>query len=207
MTRPDSSLSPRPSPEQEQALVERLLTDDPTAWHDFSMCYSRMIQRCISRVLNRFGGVTTDEDSREVYSILCLQLLKGDKRKLRSYDPERGARLSTWLGMLATHAAYDFLRSRRRDPRTEDSDQEPVSTDCPTPYDICAVRESVRHLGTLIRSFSPKDRQFVALYFEQGLEPEMVAERMGISVKTVYSKKHKIRCRLEHLMGAEPLAA
>lgn len=197
----------RLSPIEEHELVQRLLADDARAWERFSACYSRVVQRCIARVLNRFGRLTSDEDCREVYSILLLQLLKNDKRKLRSYDPERGARLSTWLGMLATHAAYDFLRSRRRDPRTEETDQEPPSTGTPTPYDICAVREEVRQIEALLGDFSDKDRQFVNLYFEEGLEPEQIAEQMGISVKTVYSKKHKIRCRLESLIGQSALAA
>jgi RNA polymerase sigma-70 factor (ECF subfamily) len=192
---------------EEQELVVALLADDARAWRRFSTTYSRVIQRCIGRVLNRFGGITTDEDSREVYSILLLQLLKNDKRKLRSYDPERGTRLSTWLGMLATHAAYDFLRSRRRDPKTEETDQEPPSTGTPTPYEVCAVRERVHQIEELLGDFSAKDRQFVSLYFEEGLEPEQIAEQMGISVKTVYSKKHKIRCRLETLIGDAALAA
>ncbi len=191
-----------PPATDEPALIERLLQDDAAAWNEFTVRYGRVIQRCISRVLSRFGGVTTDEDCREVYSILCLQLLKGDKRKLRSFDPERGTRLSTWLGMLATHAAYDFLRTRRRDPRTDDTEQSPPSSPAPSPFDICAVRENVQFVESLLTGFSEKDREFVALYFEEGLEPEQVAEQMGISIKTVYSKKHKIRCRLESLLGA-----
>jgi DNA-directed RNA polymerase specialized sigma24 family protein len=40
------------------------------------------------------------------------------------------------------------------------------------------------------------------------LEPEQIADEMGISVKTVYSKKHKIRCRLIRMMQShEPMAA
>src|SRR5690606_15159634 len=105
------------------------------------------------------------------------------------------------------HAAYDFLRSRKRDPKTEDSDQEPPSTGAPSPFDICAVREQAAHVSELLAQFSDKDREFVELYFEQGLDPEEVADQMGISVKPVYSKKHKIRCRLMQMMDAEQLAA
>ena len=45
------------------------------------------------------------------------------------------------------------------------------------------------------------------LYFGEGLEAEQVAGQMGISVKTVYSKKHKIRLRLESAMAQGRLAA
>jgi len=195
------------SPEEELQLIAGLLSDEADAWRQFTDCYSRVVRRCISRVLNRFGGITTEEDAREVYSTFCLQLVSRDKLKLRSFDPSRGTRLSTWLGMLSTHAAYDFLRSRRRDPKTEECDQEPPSIDVPSPFDICAVRERARQVTDLLGSFSDKDRQFVVLYFQEGLEPEQVAERMGISVKTVYSKKHKIRSRLMDLLDRRQLAA
>ena len=41
----------------------------------------------------------------------------------------------------------------------------------------------------------------MVLYYAEGLEAEQVAEEMGISVKTVYSKKHKIRTRLAELLA------
>jgi DNA-binding CsgD family transcriptional regulator len=37
------------------------------------------------------------------------------------------------------------------------------------------------------------------LYFAEALAPEAVAEEMGISVATVYSKKAKIKARLTSL--------
>jgi RNA polymerase sigma-70 factor (ECF subfamily) len=42
----------------------------------------------------------------------------------------------------------------------------------------------------------------VSLYFNRGLDAEQVASAMNISVKTVYSKKHKIRARLESFVAA-----
>ena len=38
------------------------------------------------------------------------------------------------------------------------------------------------------------------LHFGQGMAPEQVAVEMGISVKTVYTKKHKLRGRLEAML-------
>ena len=42
----------------------------------------------------------------------------------------------------------------------------------------------------------------MALYYGDGLSPEHVAERLGISVKTVYSKKHKIQRKLSEIVSA-----
>jgi RNA polymerase sigma-70 factor (ECF subfamily) len=62
-------------------------------------------------------------------------------------------------------------------------------------------------VNEVVSSFSKKDRVFVRLYYVDGLSPEEVAERMAISVKTVYSKKHKIRCRLEKALEPAAVAA
>jgi RNA polymerase sigma-70 factor, ECF subfamily len=192
----------------EQQLINRLLSDDPLGWREFNARYSRLIHRCISKVLNRFSAVATSDDTAEIYGSLCLQLLSRDKHKLRSFDMERGTKLSTWLGMLATHAAYDFLRSRRRDPRADDAmDTEQLGTTAPPPDEICEVRQRARWVADLLSEFSEKDREFMTLYFGEGLAPEQIALEMGINIKTVYSKKHKIQARLEAIVARRQLAA
>jgi RNA polymerase sigma-70 factor, ECF subfamily len=132
----------------EQQLIDRLLNDDPMGWREFNARYSRLIHRCIAKVLNRFSTVATSDDTAEIYGSLCLQLLSRDKHKLRSFDMARGTKLTTWLGMLATHAAYDFLRTRRRDPRADDAaDAEQIGASAPPPDEICEVRQRARWFG------------------------------------------------------------
>lgn len=55
-------------------------------------------------------------------------------------------------------------------------------------------------MSALLKDFSDRDREFVSLYFLDGRTPE-IADELGISVKTVYTKKHKIRSRLEKLLS------
>ena len=162
--------------------------------------------RSISRVLNRFSYVSED-DCQEVYSTLCLQLVAADKKKLRSYDDARGAKLGTWLGMLANHAAYDHLRRRRREPNTEElGSAETLSTERPSPFERCALNQEASRVSRLLADLSDKDREFMVLYYGEGLEAEQVAVEMGISVKTVYSKKHKIRARLAQILAQHEAA-
>jgi len=199
---------PRDSHTEETDLVRRLLQDDPAAWRTFNAQYSRLIFRCITRVTARFSAVVGTDDTDEIYANLCVQLLAHDKRKLRSFDPSRGSRLGTWVGMLATHAAWDYLRACRRSPRVDDLQHaEELSAVSPDPFEVCSARQRMSLVGEVLAQFPEKDRQFVALYYGEGLSPEQVAEEMGISVKTVYSKKHKIRARLAGLIRRDRLAA
>ena len=190
------------------SLVRELLADDPRAWREFNTRFSRLVLSTISRVTARFSGVVSQEDMREIYATFCVQLLANDKLKLRSFDPERGNKLSTWLGLLASHTAYDFLRSARREPRRAAiSEAEGLSSTMPDPCETALMRERADQVSQLLSHFTDKDRAFIQLYFGDGLAPESVAERLNISVKTVYSKKHKIQARLQTLLTDAQLAA
>jgi RNA polymerase sigma-70 factor, ECF subfamily len=188
-------------------LVNGLIADSPSAWREFSRRYGALMYRSISRVLNRFSYLTED-DCQEVYSSLCLQLIAADKKKLRSYDDGRGIKLTTWLGLLANHAAYDHLRRRRREPNTEDlgSIETTLSTERPSPFERCAIKQEATRVASLLADLSEKDREFMVLYYGEGLDAEQVAVELGISVKTVYSKKHKIRARLANILAQHEAA-
>jgi RNA polymerase sigma-70 factor (ECF subfamily) len=189
-------------------LVRALLADEPRAWREFNTRFSRLVLSTISRVTTRFRGVVSQEDVREIYATFSVQLLANDKHKLRQFDPARGNKLSTWLGLLASHTAYDFLRSARREPkRASLSEAEELYSALPDPCESALMRERANLVGKLLADFTDKDRAFIQLYFGEGLAPERVAERLGISVKTVYSKKHKIQARLQTLLIEAQLAA
>ncbi len=192
----------------ERQLLQGLLANNPRAWREFNTRYGRLIFRCITRVTARFSALVGPDDVREIYATLCVQLLANDKHKLKSFEPDRGNKLGTWIGMLAIHSAYDFLRTVKREPkRTVLAEAEDLSSDFPDPCEVCALRERARLVSDLLAGFTAKDREFISLYYGDGLEPEQIARVMQISVKTVYSKKHKIRSRLEALLADRKLAA
>lgn len=189
---------------QETDLVARLLADDPAAWRYFTSEYSRIIIGCIRRVLARFTRVTSDHDVDEVYARFCFELLANDRKKLRCFDPDKGGRLSTWVGLLAKNATYDYLRRLKRDRVCEplpETDVLPAEED--SPFDQVVLQQRAALTSATLRQLSDRDRQFVDLYFAQGKEAEDIAKIMNISVKTVYTKRHKITARLESMLTAQ----
>ncbi len=192
----------------EAELLNRMLLRDGGAWREFHLRYDRLIFRCIHKVTGRFPGSITSEDVREIYGMFLLSLNKRDMHKLRTFEPERGNKLSSWVGMLATNCAWDYLRGVARQPQcTTLADAEHVGCEQSDPYESLLQKERWAVVNEVVSSFSKKDRVFVRLYYVDGLSPEEVAERMAISVKTVYSKKHKIRCRLEKALEPSAVAA
>ena len=194
--------------EDELRLVARMVTGDARAWREFQRRYDRLIYRCITKVTARFAARVSADDVHEIYATLLLQLLANDMHKLRTFDPERGNRLGSWIGLLAINASYDHLRSVRRESNSQPiQEAEQIRGEGPDPYEECERREQAEVVSKMLGDFSEKDRQFMVLYFGEGLKPEEVAEKMSISVKTVYSKKHKIQSRLGQIMNKYKVAA
>ena len=137
-----------------------------------------------------------------VHAQLLVSLLANDKHKLRSFDPTRGSRFSSWVGLLAINCAYDYLRSLKREPnKTGLSEAFDLVCDLPDPFDQASNKQRAEIAAKMLADFSEKDRDFAALYFGEGMEPAEIAARLNISVKTVYSKKHKLQSRMESFLA------
>lgn len=192
----------------ERRLVAGMIAGEDRAWREYDQRYARSVQRCITSVTSRFSAVVGADDVREIYATFCIRLLEGEKHKLRSFDPTRGYSLKSWFGMLAVQTTYEYLRKRKRETGRDRRGGEGVmGSAAPDPYEQTWERQRSELAGSLLDEFSARDREFFRLYFDQGCEPEQIARRMGISVKTVYTKKHKLACRLAELAGERRLAA
>jgi len=189
----------------DEELRARMLAREGRAWREFHVRFDRLVYRCIQKVTTRFSRSLGSDDVREIYAQFLLSLTARDMHKLRTFSPDRGNKLSSWIGMLATNAAWDHLRTIARAPTSATlAEAEAMPSPTASPYEELLERERWAKVSDALQTFSEKDQTFVRLYYMDGLTPEEVAEEMSISVKTVYSKKHKIRSRLEHALS--PLA-
>jgi RNA polymerase sigma-70 factor, ECF subfamily len=196
----------------DEELLSNVLRNQGVAWNELVRRYRALIYRCISKVTLRYAPTLGSADLDEIYAEVMIQLVRDDMHKLRIYDPTRGAKLGSWIGMLAVNAAYDYLRSAGRRPilNREGNLVEANEEQDRSPLDHLLEKERWDHLNVLLMDFTDKDRTFVDLYYRRGMEAEQIAEEMQISLKTVYSKKHKIRAHLmrclERMAGESPIA-
>ena len=192
----------------DEALLVEVLARREVAFGELLRRYRGLLFRCITRITGRYERVLGSEDVEEIFAEVCLALWADDLRRLRAFDATRGMKLGSWLGLIATHATYDFLRRVARRPPHDDLDAVPERcVDEPTALDSLIAGERHDALGALTGELSRRDRDFVALYFGSEHEPEEVAAELGISVKTVYSKKNKITTRLLRRAAEVALAA
>ncbi len=186
-----------PKNPEDLELIRGLLANRADAWRELIQRFGPIMQARIRRIICRFPGLVSLDEVEDVYSNLLVALNARDMHKLRCYEPGRGRSLASWLGMLASHSAWDYLRSvqrRRSTQATSDVENLPCVFGCPEESLLQEQRRT--WVSSLLADLSDRDRDFVRLYYMDGEEAEDVAASMNISVKTVYTKKHKIQARL-----------
>jgi RNA polymerase sigma-70 factor, ECF subfamily len=185
-------------PSSDGELLERLLRGEAAAWRTFVERYGPTIRCGINRIVRRFSSLLTRSDAEDIYASFLHSLLVRDMHKLRSFDSGRGTTLSTWMGRLATNAAWDHLRVAARAPVCAfEPGGGAAPSHGPDPLSSLVAKESYERVQRTVGELSSKDQTFVELFFLMGSSPEQIADKMKISVKTVYSKKHKVRSRLQ----------
>jgi RNA polymerase sigma-70 factor, ECF subfamily len=196
----------------DRELLRSVFRSDARGWAELVRRYRPLIYRCITKVTLKYAPSLSSADLDEIYADVMMQLVRDDMHKLRIYNPARGTKLGSWIGMISVNAAYDFLRSAGRRPLLDkvDGALDPHEECDRTPLDQLIEKERWDHLNTLLSDFTDKDRTFVELYYQKGMEADEIAAEMQISLKTVYSKKHKIRAHLvrvlQNIAGDSPIA-
>jgi RNA polymerase sigma-70 factor (ECF subfamily) len=190
----------------EAELIAAVIAREGGAWPELYRRFERVIIGCVRNTLRRYSAFATDEDIEDIVNTTCLNLVKDDFKKLRTFDASRGYRLSSWMGLIATNTALDALR--RRDPGhtsldSLDDDGVPLQVADPSapPEGQMERREQWRALLEAIQELPEADRRFLELYYDEELAPEQLAARLGITVNTVYSRKNKLREKLKKLLG------
>jgi len=184
-------------------LVKAVITREPAAWPTFFAKYERLIVACVRRALRRYGAAHAEEDVEDLVSQTAFNLVKDDYKKLRTFDPTRGYKLSSWVGLIATNTALDALRRRAPTDVWSAASLDDTDPIVPTltspiegPAESLSRKDQIRLVQTAIDELSDTERLFLEYYYVEELEPEEIARIMGISLNTVYSRKNKVREKL-----------
>ncbi|MCB9554560.1 MAG: sigma-70 family RNA polymerase sigma factor [Deltaproteobacteria bacterium] len=181
-------------------LLQRVLSGDGDGWTGFCRRFDGFIARCVSRVLHRYGVRLAAEDVDDLVAEVWVALLRDDCAKLRRFDPERGTRLSSWVGLIATNTTIDYLRVNHTVVAYIDDTPhaEPVETARPDMrYDQVQRAEIARQAISRLRE---DEQRFVRYCFSDELCTKRIAEELGISINTVHSRKFKLRKKITRIV-------
>lgn len=196
-----SAVRPVSSPPPAATDLELLFglgTGDARAWAQFSRRFGGLLFGVVAKTCARSGFWVDAEELSDIVQEVNLRLVERDFRRLRLYRPDRGTAVSTWVALIATNTAKDYIRRARSRPaesgtwETLDGLYDPN----PSPEEAVLDRQERARLQDRFGALSARDREFLELFLVEALAPEDIATRMGISVNTVYSKKAKLIARL-----------
>lgn len=186
-------------------FVKLLIDNDNNSWKLFYYNYRKLILSTITRITQRFSSCITPEDIEEIFGNVILNLLANNREKLKMFDPAKGYKFSSWITLITINTTYDYLRKIARiSAKTESLSSYPYAVEIhgneKLPFEYVEKMELLKRVDDYFMSLSEKDKAFVYLYYRLNLNPRKIASILGISVKTVYTKKHKITLRILSLL-------
>jgi RNA polymerase sigma-70 factor (ECF subfamily) len=187
--------------EEELAVLDAALSGDVKAWDRFCRRYQALIIGCVRRVLRRYGASFDATELADMVAEVWVVILRDDRRKLRQYDPNRGYRLSSWIGLIATNCAIDQLRARSAEHSylEEMPTVDRVLVDLSSPQSRLEQIEASRLAQAALERLDAADRDFVVACFHEERSPATLAAELGVSVNTIYSRKFKVRAKLARI--------
>src|SRR5215208_6654760 len=170
-------ISKNPADWTDRELLKCVLRSEARGWAELVRRFRPLIYRCITKVTLKYAPSLGSADLDEIYADVMMQLVREDMHKLRIYNPTRGTKLGSWIGMITVNAAYDYLRSAGRRPLLDKVDGvlDPHEDCDRTPLDLLIEKERWHSFNALLTDFTDKDRQFLELYWGRGMEPDAVA--------------------------------
>ncbi|MCA1662888.1 MAG: sigma-70 family RNA polymerase sigma factor [Myxococcales bacterium] len=201
---------------EEMALLQALLASKgkmqhDRLWADFVQRYERLLVSCVVKALRRYGATFSRDDLDDLVGDVWLVLLREDMKKLRQYDATRGFRIASFLGLVATNATIDHLRARQAESTPlDDIIEDYASLRVEAPRDGVEARQEAELARAALAQLSGDERAFVVDCFRDERSPEELARALGVTTNTVYSRKFKIREKLQKIvrtLDGAPVAA
>lgn len=167
-----------------------------------SALYDRLIRVVDHTVYRVFGRREVDHD--DLVQMVFEQIIVTLSR--RSYA--RACNLRTWASSIASHVAFNALRSRRRERKVMDRDAPPDSESYASRVDAerdAAVRSELQLVRATLVEMKPQYAETVFLHDVLGHELAEIALMMRVSVAAAQSRLVRGRKDLhKRLAGALP---
>lgn len=200
----DAGRTPRPSPSDELELLERVVQGDQAAWRSFHRRFRGLVFACAAKASASMRVQLEPDELADVVQETFLRMVSRDYRRLRSYRPDKGASVGSWIGIITFSATKDFVRrrARRAHARADPVELDGLPSLAEGPDAGLERRDEWRRLEAALRALSAREQELVERLFVEQLEPTETARRMGISASTVYSKKSKLAAKLAKQLRA-----
>jgi RNA polymerase sigma-70 factor (ECF subfamily) len=154
------------------------------------------VARCVLRYRSGSGHVR--QDVEDLAQDVFMRLFEEGGRVLGAWDPERGASLENFVGLVAERHAISMLRTGKRNPWREEA-MDDATLDAapdaqPGPADEVAAADLMERLHDRLREhLSPLGMQLFGLLYVEERSVEDVCRTTRLSSDAVYAWRSRLR--------------
>ena len=136
-----------------------------------------------------------------------VELFRADGKLLRSWDPERGMGLKSFVGFVAEQRVAAIMRSQRRNPWTEDPTLDATfgvdeGDDAQSPEELALSRETIAKVLEGARAaLSPKGQLLFRLLIVEQRSTKEVCDEVGMRVDAVHAWRSRLKKLLLELLA------
>ena len=188
------------------ALLTECISGSKEAWDAFVGRFSKLIYFAINKTLRLHNHSLPQDDVDDLFNSVFVSLLDHNYKKLRQFEGRDGCTLTSWIRLITINHTIDFLRGQKQHISIDDDsdDRQPLAARLPDRGTSFEERledaGTARALKEAIGELPESDRLFMELFYEKELKPEEIAGIMNVTVNTVYSKKNRIREKLQKIL-------
>lgn len=190
-----------------RSLVERALRGDRAAVRHLMGALTPVVQARVARALWSHRGQAKGRDLRQETADLTqdvfVALFEQDGKALRAWDPDKGASLQNFVGLIAERQVMSVLRSRRRNPWSEDPTEDQAMDVRPVAPDAEARAVSRDQLAILYErlrgQLTPRGLELFELHVIRGREVQELAEAFEMTPDAIYAWKSRLKRTLSAL--------
>ena len=188
---------------EDRDLLSRCFSGDGEAAENLVRRFSNLVYKAIQHTLIVKHVSFNKEDLEDFHNTVFLRLFEHGCKKLKQYQGKNGCSLATWINLITVRTVLDHLRKKgvdsiaRRDTQITLDEVYGLKGDECDGLALLERAEKEQLLREGMQNLPPRDRLFMKLHFDQGLSVAEVAAAMQVSVKNVYTIKHRAIQRLK----------
>ncbi len=159
----------------DESLMARVCEGDHQAFAHIVERHSGLFYAAAYRMCGR------SEEAEEIVQDAFLKLWD----KPQSYDPQKGAKFTTWFYRVVTNLAIDA--QRRKKPQANPDVLDYMTDQSPLADEVLAKSDREAVLEAAIQSLPERQKAALNLCFYEGLSNKEAAEILGVGIKALES--------------------
>jgi len=187
----------------ENELLARCIRGEKEAWDIFVSRYSKLVYHSLRRTLDKNPRIQP-EVIEDLHQEVFLSLLENGYKKLRQFRGKGGCSLASWIRMIASRKAIDYLRKESRIiPRQQNLGNcvSVIPDPGKGPEKRLIESENKEKMAKVITTLAPRYQLFIELFYRRDLPIEEISQIMNLDSNAVYQLHRRIKEKMREILS------